>query len=214
MGTRSIEVGPAERGTLRAGLSARPGRAPRTARGRPEWIAHSRSSHVRANVAVTHFIALIALLTFQTPALAESATPEPSGSRLETRPNTTRLTIGGLMFGVPYVAGATYALAREKDPRGMKRELLFVPVLGPLLAIRGVGCDDTSDSDDQCSGLAWPWQALAIDAIVQGTGVVLVGSAFWSPDEVVVAEPRQTVRVTIAPGVTGSGAVITIDGAF
>ncbi|MEZ4222524.1 MAG: hypothetical protein R3B13_16410 [Polyangiaceae bacterium] len=113
---------------------------------------------------------------------APGSTEAPGSTSAPTSSDTSRaeehhaptFVIGGLMFAIPYTAGVGYAAFHSDEPRGMEPNLLYVPVLGPLLAIRGVGCDDTGTTNCSTSGATGTWAVLAVDSVIQATGVALV----------------------------------------
>lgn len=111
-------------------------------------------------------------------------------------PDSTLTLAGSALFGAPYLAGVAYAALRDDSPRGMDRRYLYVPVAGPLLAIRGVGCDDSS-RPCSTSGGAGVWSLLFLDSAVQATGVVLLAFGLTSTEP--IAPRDAATHVWIAP---------------
>ncbi|MBE7484721.1 MAG: hypothetical protein HS104_32735 [Polyangiaceae bacterium] len=160
----------------------------------------------------TTFRARAALLALSTLCLTSEATaqqdsranlaPESGARQSEHRPDITLTIVGAAMFVVPYVAGVGYATFTESAPRGMDPQPLYVPILGPVLAIRGVGCDDNADASCSTSGGAGTWALLVLDSVLQATGVVIAVVGLSKHKEVRVRH-RQSIRVLPHP--TGVG---------
>ncbi len=132
-----------------------------------------------------------------TPAKRESPSAE-----MEHRPDTSKVLVGSGMFGVPYLAGVGFAALREAPTRGMEPRALYVPIFGPLLAIRGVGCDNRGNSSCSTDPPAGVWVLLLLDSVIQGTGVAMASIGLANTEPVAAHPERQSVRVV--PHSTGA----------
>jgi len=121
-----------------------------------------------------------------TPGSAEPLPPEPH--------HDPTVVVGTLMFTLPYLVGVGYAATVHDRPAGMEPSALYVPVFGPALAIRGVGCDfsgDSSCSDESPQGV---WALLLLDTIVQATGVAVLTVGLLN-----TGDGDMATRVRVAP---------------
>ncbi len=112
-----------------------------------------------------------------------------------------QVTVGAGLLGIPYVIGAGYATLRSTSPPGMDRRWLYAPVVGPFLALRGVGCDDSGSSDCDTGGAFFAtWMVLIFDGVTQVTGATLLTLGLANHEK--VRESRQ--EVWLVPGAAGA----------
>jgi hypothetical protein len=138
-----------------------------------------------------------------TPPPAPSEIPDegqtlPAGYHRVTRMRSALTVTGSILFGAPYMFSLTAALTSDNSAD----RYLLLPVVGPLLdASSRPSCASNSD----CRVVR---NALAFDAILQGTGALLLAIGIASPTRVFVrdtgaASGAAPVSVALAPVMLG-----------
>lgn len=146
-----------------------------------------------------------------TPAPAEPAGGEPQYEEVSEAYNAPMFTSGALVFAASY--GASAIVASQDSSRGNNR--LFVPVLGPWLALGDRGsCDVTKSS---CDHETTAKVLLVADGIFQAAGIIGMLDAVIQPGTHRVATrtaKRDEKKVHVTPTMTNGSPGLAALGRF
>ena len=169
-----------------------------------------------------------ALLLVSSPALAQSAPPQPlewhpgapppPGYHVEEKPRRGLVIAGAIVGGIPYFFSVVAAAsANSQNATGY----LYLPVAGPWITLgrRSSGCDlgaqnMTTDQSLQCTADIFAVMGLIADGILQGTGAALLLSGELATKEALVRDVRDDEAVRVAPMHVGSGFGAGVYGRF
>lgn len=134
--------------------------------------------------------------------------PGPAEETYQTM-NGELFVSGVVLFGAGYAAGAI--AASQSDREGMDR--LYVPLVGPWLALSDRGACPVQDAD--CDGETTAKVLIIGDGIVQAAGAFLMLDAVLFPKTVRRTIPATALRVKpIRVGSTGEGRGLAYTGQF
>ncbi len=105
-------------------------------------------------------------------------------------PNRYLLGGGAALFLIPY--GASVVVASETT-RGSGQHL-YVPVVGPFIAIGTRDCDR-----EACAAKGLSAAMYVVDGVVQLAGAAMIGAAFFVPERVTTLHLGKTGKMTVVP---------------
>ena len=132
-------------------------------------------------------------------------TTEPSYELVEDSWNAPVFTTGALVFAGSYGAAVIAAASMDDDQRDRWAERLYVPVVGPWLALNDYG-NDCPIELPQCDDETTTKVLLVADGVFQAAGVVTMVSGLLRPSyHKRVIRTSSADRVRVRPTVVGRG---------
>jgi len=132
--------------------------------------------------------------------------PIPPGYRLEETPRYGLVAGGATLTGVLWAISLNAAIAMDREPDGTDDPNfddmywpMFIPVVGPFATI------GTADSSGTGAAI------LALDGVLQTTGLVLLIAGFAAPNKELVRRPSP---FTITPVVSPQAAGLSLSGSL
>lgn len=143
----------------------------------------------------------------QTVVLAPAS--EPQYEEVYDSYNAPIFTTGALVFGASYGTSVIVAASSDKDnDRGNRR--LFVPVLGPWLALSDRGSCDITQS--KCDGETTAKVLLVADGVFQAAGIIGMIDGLLQPSShrrIVTRTAKVDTRVHVTPtAANGPGVLV------
>ena len=136
---------------------------------------------------------------------ATVVTTEPAYETVEDSWNAPVFTTGALVFAGSYGAAVITAASLEDDQRERWAERLYVPVVGPWLALNDYG-NDCPIAEPQCDDETTTKVLLVADGVFQAAGVVTMVSGLLRPSyHKRVIRTTSNDRVRVRPTVVGRG---------
>jgi hypothetical protein len=155
----------------------------------------------------------------------EPGQPIPPGYRVLSRPHRAQLTAGTIIFGISYTVAIILAASRTEASSTAENyhqvpyspRWLFVPIIGPLIALATAKTHDCRNAYfassyfygqcDSANGDLGTWRAfLVMDAILQGAGAAYaVYGIKWRWYQLVLTDDVQVQVLPVPMGRTGEG---------
>jgi hypothetical protein len=152
------------------------------------------------------------------PQLTGTATvisTEPQYETVQDSWNAPVFTSGLVTFGVGYGAAVIGAATQDRDERERWADRLYVPVVGPWLALNDYG--PCPIANPECDRATSTKVLLIADGIVQAGGVITMVTGLVSPSyhRRVVSTGYADTKVRVRPSLVGSsGHGMTVFGRF
>jgi hypothetical protein len=146
------------------------------------------------------------------PARATVIATEPAYETVQRPMNAAMFASGAITFGAAYGASVIAAASVDRDEREAWAERLYVPVVGPWLALRDHG--DCPIANPACDRATTTKVLLVADGILQGAGVLTMLAGLVTPSY--TTRPVRTThdtKVRVRPTV-GQASGLTVFGRF
>jgi len=146
------------------------------------------------------------------PPSVVQTSPEPQYEEVYDSYNAPVFTTGAVVFGAAYAASVIAAASSdENNDRGNRR--LYVPVVGPWLALNDRGSCDISES--RCDNETTAKVLLVADGVFQAAGIIgmLDGVLQPSSHRVIARSAKLDTKVHVTPTVA-QGPGVSVFGRF
>lgn len=145
------------------------------------------------------------------PAPISYAAPEPEYQEVTSSYNAPVFTTGALVFTASYGASVIVAASSDNE-RGNNR--LYVPVLGPWLALNDRGPCDITNS--RCDNETTAKVLLVADGVFQAAGIIGMIDGILQPStrRVVTRSAKLDTKVHVRPSMVHGDPGISVSGKF
>jgi hypothetical protein len=138
---------------------------------------------------------------------------EPQGEVVYDSYNAGVFGSGVAVFGLSYGASVIAAASSDKDnDRGNRR--LFVPVVGPWLALSDRGSCNVSES--RCDGETTAKVLLVADGVFQAAGIIGMIDGLLQPSShrMIATTAKRDTKVHMSPSFASGGPGLALTGGF
>jgi hypothetical protein len=138
------------------------------------------------------------------PPPAKKAPPPPADFETRTSPwNAPVFTTGAIVFAGSYGGAVVTAAASEDDTIDRGNRKLFIPIVGPWLALEArPDCPRTPN--ESCDNETTKKGLLVLDGVLQAGGVITMITGLLSPTEHLVRRPMTvSKKVRVSPTAGG-----------